>query len=62
MPDQIIDRDALIEKAKISIYNHVEDADWGNAYDAAAAALPVIVAEVQRLDRREHLGHDHRQN
>ena len=43
MPDQIIDRDALIEKAKISIYNHVEDADWGNAYDAAAAALPVIV-------------------
>ena len=38
------DRDAVIERAKIEVYDKVEDADWGNAYDATAAALPVIVA------------------
>ena len=46
MPDPIIDRDAIIEKAKIHIYNKVEDADWGNAYDAAAAALPSIADDL----------------
>ena len=46
MPDPIIDRDAIIEKAKIHIYNKVEDADWGNAHDAAAAALPVIADDL----------------
>lgn len=42
----IINRDAIIEKAKIHIYNKVEDADWGNAHDAAAAALPSIADEL----------------
>ena len=42
----IIDRDAIIEKAKIHIYNEVEDADWGNAHDAAAAALQPIAADL----------------
>ncbi len=46
MPEPIIDRDAIIEKAKIHIYNEVEDADWGNAYDAAAAALPSIADDL----------------
>ena len=46
MSDPIIDRDAIIEKAKIHIYNEVEDADWGNAYDAAAAALPSIADDL----------------
>ena len=46
MPDPIIDRDAIIEKAKIHIYNKVEDADWGNAHDAAAAALPSIADDL----------------
>lgn len=46
MPDPIIDRDAIIDKAKIHIYNEVEDADWGNAYDAAVAALPSIADDL----------------
>lgn len=60
----IIDRDAIIEKAKIHIYNEVEDADWDNAYDAAAAALPSIaddlLAPIEALHSGKHwCGTDH---
>lgn len=40
------DPEATIERAEMHIYDKVEDANWGNAYDAARAALPTIAADV----------------